>query len=51
MSTSVAKVGSTSKFQMSIKSLIFTESYYLHVYVVSCDVHFRYSDDAFMWTA
>ena len=23
------------------------ESYYFHVYVVSCDVHFRYSDDAF----
>ena len=21
------------------------------VFVVSCDVHFRYSDDAFMWTA
>ena len=27
------------------------ESYYFHVYVVSCDVHFRYSDDAFIWTA
>ena len=26
------------------------ESYYFHVYSVSCDVHFRYSDDAFMWT-
>ena len=22
-----------------------------HVYSVSCDGHFRYSDDAFMWTA
>ena len=22
-----------------------------YVYIVSCDVHFRYSDDAFMWTA
>ena len=28
----------------------FMESYYFHVYVVCCDVHFRYSDDAFMWT-
>ena len=27
------------------------ESYYFHKYSVSCDVHFRYSDDAFMWTA
>ena len=27
------------------------ESYYFQVYVVSSDVHFRYSDDAFMWTA
>ena len=37
---------STSKFQMSLKSLICMESYYFQVYVVSCDVHFRYSDDA-----
>ena len=36
---------------MSIKSLICMESYYFQVYVVSCDVHFRYSGDAFMWTA
>ena len=42
---------STSNFKMSLKSLIFTESYYFHVYVFSCDVHFRYSDDAFMWIA
>ena len=31
---------------MSLKSLICMESCYFHVYVVSCDVHFRYSDDA-----
>ena len=42
---------STSKFQMSLKSLICMESYYFQVYVVSCDVHCRSSDDAFMWTA
>ena len=36
---------------MSLKSLLFTESYYFHVYVVCCDVHFRYNDDAFKWTA
>ena len=40
----------TSNFKMSLKSLTFTESYYFHVYVVSCDVHFRYSHDAIMWT-
>ena len=33
-----------------LKPQIFTDSYYFHVYVVCCDVHFRYSDDAFMWT-
>ena len=33
------------------KSQICIESYYFHVYVVSCDVQFRYSDYAFMWTA
>ena len=43
---------STSNFQMSLNALICMESYYFHVYGVSCDVHFRYSDDAFlMWTA
>ena len=42
---------STSNFQMSLNALICMESYYFHVYVVSCDVLFRYSDDAFMWTA
>ena len=36
---------------MSLKPLIFTESCYFHVYVVWCDVHFRYSGDAFMRTA
>ena len=41
----------TSKFKMTLNSLIFRESYYFHVYLVSCHVHFRYSDDAFMWTA
>ena len=42
---------STSNLKMSLKSLFFTESYYFQVYAVSCDVHFRYSDDVFMWTA
>ena len=27
------------------------ESYYFQVCVVSCDIHYRYSEDAFMWTA
>ena len=42
---------STSNFQMSLNALICMASYYFHVYSVSCDVHFRYNDDAFMWTA
>ena len=42
---------SPSNFQMSLNALICMESYYFHVYSVFCDVHFRYSDDAFMWTA
>ena len=42
---------STSNFQMSLNALICMESYYFHVYSVSCDIHFCYSDDAFMWTA
>ena len=25
------------------------ELYYFHVYSVSCDVHFRYGDDAFKY--
>ena len=36
---------------VTINALICMESYYFHVYSVSCDVHFRYSDDAFMWIA
>ena len=47
----VAKNISPSNFQMLLNALICMESYYFHVYSVSCDVHFRYSDDAFMWTA
>ena len=38
---------STSNFQMSLNALICMESYYFHVYSVSCDVHFRYNGDAY----
>ena len=51
MGSNEREVGFHFKVSNVNKVANFTESYYFHVHVVACDVHFRYSDDAFMWTA
>ena len=47
----VAKGWHQSSVSMSLKpENVYGIALFPRVYVVCCDVHFRYSDDAFMWT-